>query len=154
MLCLWTAAESVDRGRHIRWEADPGPALIKHKGTILSFVSLHALKQGLLLFCRLVLHTQSSLFSGSSSATIHSVLRASSEEGLQVPKAHRLSLRAWQPSHTLTGWSQPREGTGLMCVEQGPHTPCPQALQWCLDIVGVKGLEHWWHWVMSASGTQ
>lgn len=75
----------------------------------------------------------------------------------EVPKhreAQRLSVRAWQPSHTRTGWSQPREGTGLMWVEQGPHTPCPHALQWCLDMMAVKVLEHWWHWVMSWSGTQ
>lgn len=69
-------------------------------------------------------------------------------------KGHRLSVRAWQLSHTLTGWSQPREGTGLLCVEQGPQTPCPQALQWCFDMAGVKGLEHWLHLVMSWSGTQ
>lgn len=38
-------------------------------------------------------------------------------------QGHRESLLSAQPLHTRTGWSQPREGTGLVFIEQFPHTP-------------------------------
>lgn len=151
----------------MRWKAESRSALIKHQTmTILSFKTscLFTQSQGWFKFCSVwccIINPPRYpgavpgftvflwIIWGRLSALWEVLLVKKKKR-----KAHRLSLRAWQLSHTLTGWSQPRDGTGLMFVEQGPHTPCPQALQWCLDIAGVKVLEHWWHWVMSWSGTQ
>lgn len=164
--CFISGAESVSQSRQMRWKADPRSALIKvripgaDRCEHLSSLSFHTktrlilvLPFGAVKLITLVFLEQqcqdSQCFRGSAEEDWPHFLRSS-----PGCKTHRLSLCAWQLSHTLTGWSQPREGTGLMCVEQGPHTPCPQALQWCLDMTGVKVLEHWWHWVMSWSGTQ
>ncbi|TNN87293.1 hypothetical protein EYF80_002495 [Liparis tanakae] len=59
-----------------------------------------------------------------------------------------------QLAQTRTGWSQPRDGTGRRSGEQSPHTPWPQARQWCLDSLAENWRSQLWQDRMSWSGTQ
>lgn len=59
-----------------------------------------------------------------------------------------------QLSHTLTGLSHPRKGTGFLVFEQSSHTPLPHSLQWCKGIIVPNGLPQQKQLIHSLSGVQ
>lgn len=59
-----------------------------------------------------------------------------------------------QKSQTLTGVSQPRNGTGFLVIEQSSQTPLPHSRQWCRGINGPKGFSQQMHRSHSLSGIQ
>jgi len=65
------------------------------------------------------------------------------------------SLRLWEQAvQILTGWSQPRDGTGLSWGEHGPQTPLPHARQWCSFNRGPNKLPQTLHALMPSSASQ
>lgn len=72
-----------------------------------------------------------------------------------VPCSCYSSPAFWlQPLQTLTGWSQPRDGTARRSWEQSSHTPWPQARQWWMERRGENSRWHSLQEWMSWSGTQ